>query len=325
MSSLPTLDVLIGMFLVYTVLSLVCSGLNEVVASLLALRARTLKVGLTNLLNDPHGRLVEALYAHPLIKSLRRDKIIVLNRRHADGPARISTPVFVDALLDTLVPGGQTAQGRSVADVIEAIKRSNLLEADTKTQLIALTEGVGNDYARLRDRWMAWYDDSTAALSRWYGRQMQFVAIGLALLVTVALNVDTVALVNSLSGDLKLRSALVSAASTFVEAHAVEGDTVVANAPAPAATAAGVPELDRVRKAVDTTRQAIDLIPLPLGWPADATHPIMTLFGQAVRRRSTLFGWFFSTVALSMGAPFWFDLLNRAVGLRQPDRKVDAA
>ena len=322
MTMLPSLDVLIGLFLIYTVLSLVCSGLNEVVASLLALRASTLKRGLMNVLNDPNARLIASLYAHPLIKGLRRTKLVVLNRAHADGPARISSPVFVDALLDLISPANQS---RTVADVIEAIKTCPLLEPDTRKQLIALTEGIGNDYAQLRARWMAWYDDSTAALTRWYSRQMQFVAIILALLVTLVLNVDTIFLVNNLSGDLKLRSALVSAASIYVESHAVNGATVVSKSPAASVPAAETPNANRVRAAVQTTRDAIAEIPLPLGWPVDARHSLGSLVWASVQRRSTLFGWFFSTVALSMGAPFWFNLLNRAVGLRSPDRRDDPA
>ena len=327
MPSLPYLDVLIGLFLIYTVLSLVCSGLNEVVSSLLALRARTLKVGLTKLLNDPNARLVEALYAHPLIKSLRRDKLVVLNRSHSDGPSAIPPTDFVDALLDTLAPGGQ---GRTAADVILAVQGSGALEADTKKLLVALAEGTGGDFAQLRARWIDWYDDSTAALSRWYGRQMQFVAIGLAFLVTVALNVNTVALVDGLSGDLKLRSALVTAAATFVESRSIEGGAVVAKGPTPAPTPSTIPasatppaddpEIERVRRAIRTTQEAIDLIPLPLGWPSDPERSLPALVVRAARSRSTLLGWLLSTIALSMGAPFWFDLLNRAVGFRQPGK-----
>src|SRR6516165_9901959 len=61
------LEVAIGLAYLYLLLSVICSALNEGLAGLLALRAKTLAAALRNLLDDS---TVDALYAHPLIQGL---------------------------------------------------------------------------------------------------------------------------------------------------------------------------------------------------------------------------------------------------------------
>src|SRR6476619_6407868 len=62
------LEVLIGLFLVYFVLSTVVTQINELIATLLKWRARDLESGLQNLLCDPE--LAEKVRNHQLIKAL---------------------------------------------------------------------------------------------------------------------------------------------------------------------------------------------------------------------------------------------------------------
>jgi hypothetical protein len=47
------IDVAIGVFFIYLLLSLVCSSLTEGIARIFALRSSNLKEGIRNLLNDP--------------------------------------------------------------------------------------------------------------------------------------------------------------------------------------------------------------------------------------------------------------------------------
>ena len=46
------LDVVIGLVFVYLLLSMICTAANEMIASMLALRARNLARGIANLLAD---------------------------------------------------------------------------------------------------------------------------------------------------------------------------------------------------------------------------------------------------------------------------------
>src|SRR6516225_10247434 len=65
------LGVVVGLILLYLLLSVLASAANEMVESVLKYRARYLERGLREMLGDPNGTtLVRALYEHPLIFGL---------------------------------------------------------------------------------------------------------------------------------------------------------------------------------------------------------------------------------------------------------------
>ena len=69
MLNFPALDVAIGLIFVFFILSVVCSGINEAIASAARWRAQDLERGLWELLEDPSrgSEALEKLKAHPLI------------------------------------------------------------------------------------------------------------------------------------------------------------------------------------------------------------------------------------------------------------------
>ncbi|HYJ80779.1 MAG TPA: hypothetical protein VEW03_14285, partial [Longimicrobiaceae bacterium] len=71
MSGLEILDVILGLAFIYFLLSLVCSAVNEYLASMLNKRGKVLKDGIERLLRD--SGLQDAFYRHPLIQTYFRD------------------------------------------------------------------------------------------------------------------------------------------------------------------------------------------------------------------------------------------------------------
>src|SRR4051812_38581118 len=96
---LTLLDVAIGMVLIYSLLSLICSTINEGVSSFFALRAATLKTGLDNLLGSD---LAKQVYDHHLVQGLVQPDIVL---KWKGKPSYIPTRTFVLTLLDTLNNG----------------------------------------------------------------------------------------------------------------------------------------------------------------------------------------------------------------------------
>lgn len=66
------LDIIIGLIFVYLLLSLVCSAINEYIASLLNKRGKVLFEGLESLLKD--SGVAEQFYKHPLVESVLGEK-----------------------------------------------------------------------------------------------------------------------------------------------------------------------------------------------------------------------------------------------------------
>src|SRR4051812_44252931 len=69
------LEVAIGVILMYLLLSLVCSSVNEAIATVLQVRSTTLFNGIKNLLNDPNfTRLAQQVYNHGLVDAITKTK-----------------------------------------------------------------------------------------------------------------------------------------------------------------------------------------------------------------------------------------------------------
>src|SRR5690242_20658422 len=120
------LDVLIGLVLVYFLLAVFVSTINELVASFASWRAVNLEIGLRNLLdgqlfvsNEPQrsGKaLLDLFYAHPLIASLHTRRFFLPeNGASAKRPTYIPAHLFRSALEDVLVPADPKAGPRSLS------------------------------------------------------------------------------------------------------------------------------------------------------------------------------------------------------------------
>ena len=63
----PVVDIALGLFWLYLVLSLTASAVQEWIAGVVGLRASNLRAGLRSLLGDDYAR---RLYEHPLVRNL---------------------------------------------------------------------------------------------------------------------------------------------------------------------------------------------------------------------------------------------------------------
>jgi hypothetical protein len=135
--------------------------------------------------------------------------------------------------------------------------------------------------------------------SEWYRGRAQTMTILAAIVLTICVNADTIEYVNTLWKDGAVRAAVVAAAEKSIEAGA--------ETPARADAADGI--VDQVRE---------QIAPFPLGWDeqtrerfgkGDVWFFLMKLLGLAM-----------TVVAVSLGAPFWFNVLRNLMNLRSAKR-----
>ena len=202
MLDLPALDVALGLVFVYFILALICSIVNEGIATFLHWRAKDLERGVTSLLGTEEARF----RAHPLIAGQ-----VDPNRRGSPYPSYISSRSFATALLGL----GEQAMGieRSIQQSIDAVNDPQL-----KAALTALANAAGGDVNRYRHNVERWYDDAMERVSGWYRRRVQKVLLALALVVAFLLNADTLQLARSLWNDPSVRSSLVKQAENQTNA-----------------------------------------------------------------------------------------------------------
>jgi len=281
-----SLELAISMVFVYLLLSLLCTAINEWIAGVLALRPKTLEQGIRNLLNDRTGTgFAKRLYDHPLIKGLSEQ---------GHKPSYIPSRIFALALLDMIAPADAAGSSRSLADVRTLVGKM----ADTELQriLLILIDQSGAELNRLRLSLEYWYDESMNRVSGWYKKKTHTIIFVLAFLLTVLVNADTIMIVNALSRDATLRASIVAAAQQAAAQPLPQGG-------------------GQASETVTTLRSQINALQLPIGWSADArdSRAVPTSLGDALMK---LVGLFLTVFAVSLGAPFWFDLLNKLVNIR---------
>lgn len=279
------LEVVIGLSFLYFLLSVIASWCQERVAAFFELRAATLEASLHALLES---KLAKQILGHSVANPLAG--------RHR--PSYISSRAFAEALLAIVAPV-DPAKGRTF-DETRALVAAAQLPDRVRTALLSAIDTAAGDLASVRGGVERWFDDAMNRASGLYRRRAAWIGLGIAAMVTLALNADSGLIANHLWSNASARSAVVSAASS-------------SSGEEPTTAGAGLNELRR--------------LPIPLGWPGlissgNGDPRLPTGYGGWLKR---VCGWLLTTLAVSLGAPFWFDLLNktlRMTGIRpEPSNK----
>jgi hypothetical protein len=278
------LEVAIGLVLVYTILSLFCTAINEWIARWFKLRSKTLKTGIEDLLGGADAQnLSLAFHRHPLISGL------CFKRSYA---AYIPSKTFALALLDTAF--SKDALGAHYVDPAKVDPQLNPNGKGPRDLLNAIVRGAEGDADKIVERLSNWFDDSMDRVSGVYKRYTQVIIYFVGLGLAIALHADTIGIVKRLQSDSVLRTALNNQAAAVVKQP-----------------------LDSVKWQAEYDK--LDAAHLPLGWTCNP------LKGECDANPVTVLGIFLTSIALALGAPFWFDTLNKLVNLRQsglpPDEK----
>lgn len=147
-----------------------------------------------------------------------------------------------------------------------------------------------------------WFDNAMQRASGVYKRNARGVALILGTLIAVGANADTLYIVENLSKDSFLRATVNQYAEKLVTAE----------------TALTPDRLTGIQEEVD---RALNKVPLPIGWEDRKIleiNPNQPIWLAVIKR---IFGWLLSGIAISMGSGFWFDLLQKLIGIRNSGGK----
>lgn len=193
---------------------------------------------------------------------------------------------------------------------------------------------TGNELNQLTEEISLWFDRSMSRASGVYKRNAKGVAILIGFALALITNADTFHIFERLSSDESLRQVVTQRAAQI--------------APRPGDTTEPV-DLRALKKETD---QVLKDIALPVGWnainvsqqfecptadtvqprnTAQVPRPWDTILNDCFPKQPVLnrlwagfrilLGWVISGIAISMGAPFWFDLLGKVVNVRNSGSK----
>ena len=303
------LDVVVSLIFIYLILSLVCTAVNEAIEARLKKRAATLEQGIREMLSDDDGTgFASDLYNHPLIYSLFRGKYDPKgSKKHL--PSYIPAKNFARALTDIVLTKSDSPDN-SIASFKQAI--SSLENARVRGALLALVNETGTDIDKARKNIEDWYDSGMDRVSGWYKRYVQAITLTVAFLMVTVLNVDTIDIATRLSYDSTMRQSLVAAAQEYAKPSSTTQSTSLQTVAQETGdcTKVDTPEC-RVKRNLDQIQQ----LGLPLGWQREA-FPSFSLPDFLPFWLSKILGLAITAFAVSLGAPFWFDMLNKIMVVR---------
>jgi hypothetical protein len=338
------IDTAIGVSFVFLLLSVAASTVNEIILSFLNMRAQELLRGLKMLLNDEDASgLVKKIYNHGLIYGLFKGEFDPKSR---DLPAYIPSTNFAAALLDVIRDeGGQaTDVPQDAAAVMASLRRGaeKLLQNETTAKvgkpLIAMINAAQNDVTvaqnditKVRNSVEAWFNSAMDRVSGWYKYKTQWMLFWIGLVLAVALNAGTIRIVRVISTSPTLRESIVAAAQSAKAPTNPSGAS--ANASGASSTQSATPP-STDQSAQQTASQSgasssfedkvqdvskglsqLEGIGVPLGWTGTCPNGGTTCWSPSWWAE-TAAGWLLTAIGVSLGAPFWFDLLNKFMVVR---------
>jgi hypothetical protein len=252
------LDVAVGLVFLYLLLALVATTVQELIASVLKLRAKNLYDAIEGMLQGeikpvagglPRKRIVEAFYEHPLIKNLCKTapkfeggKLVSRDAL----PSYIPSKTFTLALLDVLRGDTTVSNALGARDVLlkagetlETIANNDDLKRTLKLVLVQAGEQadkLDETAAHVSKCVETLFNDRMARASGWYKRQAQWIALLISLVITGVTNADTIHVADRLWTDDALRNSVVQSAIAYHDAQ-MKSPSVAANAHGAAAAA----------------------------------------------------------------------------------------
>ena len=300
--------------------------------------------------------VVRAIYEHPQIHSLYRgdfDGAKAKNQLPSYIPSRNFALALIDQVLAFRLDAADT-HGASLSPSATPAERLRLAAERIQSEplrkaILQAVDMAAGDMEKVQKNLEAWFDSGMDRVSGWYRRQTHHFMFVVGLVLSVALNINALVIADGLAQNATLRRAVAAGAESYTQTHTAPAPKAAepaastpppvppsAATPAPGvAPAPAAPPVTPPAAAPDTGRgrvpeEAVGIIQnlgLPIGWGATGRSSIVRMasyhgtepwapvahFGIWL----TLgFGWLMTALAVTLGAPFWFDLLNKLVVIR---------
>ena len=299
---LKSIDVLIGLSVVMLVASMAVTVMIGFVTHVLNTRGRNLRQGLTDLLclinpNFEKGvadKISEAVLTHPLIRDgekrmgtvVHRDELtkLLMELASGTGPQSLEAKTQAD-LLQTLQDHGIADPGKTLETIRTAALRLEIESPELSNMARSNLAILHNAESQFVAKINTWFDQTMDRVSQRFTLHTRTITFICGLLLAIALQLDSITIVNRISMDEALRNSLVDQAKTQAN------------------NTAGLYEF--------LSSDGMITIPKYPGDVARFTDP------------RHLTGILFTTLLLSLGAPFWYGALQQLLQLRSKVAQED--
>lgn len=282
------LSIVVGLVFVLTLFSMLTSTVLEMIDALVSLRGRHLRRTLSNMLSED----ADYFFKHPIFRQLSYAGHDSRRLSANQLPNWINKETFTAIMVDIL----------KVKDMVQVAERIKAMENGENKRLLEFlvneSDGTIESFRRTLGHW---FDQIMQRATDWYKYKSKWWLFFLGLGLASAFNADTIQVYRHLSLNAASRDQLALFAEEFAQRDSVPSLVL------------GEKSVEQTQAEWEEIRQTyINVVqtPLGMGWGEQANTFSMQWWLMK------LAGLILTALAVTLGAPFWFDLLKKMVSLR---------
>jgi hypothetical protein len=220
-------------------------------------------------------------------------------------PAYLPSRTFALAMIDLLnSKDSMGAQAMAEIRTFLAEHRSQFPDNNATRAMLTLATDAEGDLKKFQANLEGWYNAAMDRASGWYKKYTQTILLAIGMVLAMLFNVDSVRVARTLWSDRDVRQAMVNASGDYTKAPTGPSGDLETKL------------LTTAQNFKDVTASAL----LPVGWKhafAENGCFFWRHKKDAILLTLNLFpGWLVTALAVSLGAPFWFDTLNKFMVVR---------
>ena len=327
------LSIAISLVFLFLLLAIMVTAINEIILTFSRSKARQLEFFLKKLFFEDRQWI-------KVFNGIRRSPFItVLKKKPKSFPSSIPPENFSTALLAYL--GDNTL-------TIEAVKKGLEQHKDPESEFYTLMKAIMSqdpDIEQLRKEVDKIFNNAMDRLTGWYKLNAKILSLIVSLLLCASLNIDSITITRNLYNNKDKAEQIASFAATASKYFEKNDSSQVV-------FTSGIDTLAYIKSentaltksmagkaisGIDTTGKKSEQqlvrsynimanLDLPIGWTKvnlpENTHNGWKNFGLWLLK---LLGIIITAAAVSLGAPFWFDILNKVSPMKSSSPKATAA
>ncbi|MEJ7678405.1 MAG: hypothetical protein WKG06_11205 [Segetibacter sp.] len=244
------------------------------------------------------------------------DKITIQPKAITEASDKIQLPPgdlsgYISAIQDSKVISGELKRTILIL-ANEAKQAASAINGIPATVNItnSITTAIKSDIDHFRERLERWYDTNSDRLTGRFKRTKALPkTIIVAIVITVALNVDSVEIskyfYNHRDESKQFADYTLNTYGSYRERVEKIRSDITKNNTDTATIQTLNNNMEQVKRDIDSLQASLPS-QLPMGWEKNTKAP----WGNRIP------GWIATILAITLGAPFWFDILNKIANLR---------
>lgn len=330
MTNIPILDLIAGMMFIYFLMSIISNAIFEGFSAFRKIRAKMLEKWILTTLPG-------------LADTILNNKIIDGVSKPGKSSSYLSAKNFSLVIIDTIagkaqaIPKNLSELSVMIDKVIavnpdlipEELKRSLQLFIVEAQQASAKEGQLKTEFDLYHEKVEKWFDSMMERVTGSYKRYASKITFGIAIIAAFSLNIDSISIAKYLYANKDAREKIAAAAysapgdSTYIaKVNQIQTNKTVDSTTNGIQTTVNI--IEKEKNTIDSTSKHLATF-IPIGWNTAAEFEVFKTQHRNKRNMgwmwtlfyiSKFFGLMITVFAISQGAPFWFDMLNKVANLR---------